>query len=412
MYEIFACLCSSNCSKTKLSKIPSIIKKGVVFLKIGRFVVDGHIHCGKKDSAKDDSKLKGVQAEVEAVDNSDMALYDMEAYGVDMGILLPSFTGTTNELYANIAKKHPDRFRTCAVDTQTRLDAARGVKKWTLDAALKELDECFTKEPNVFVGVGEFAPGAMGVVRDRPTRLERFKEWCQIAELCVHHDVPCFFHEYSSINLDDPFTMLANVCSKYPTFKVIIAHGGGQKPYEIEKACFLAGLYEHIYLETGYWRAEYYEFALRDNLVGASKLIWGGGDTGSRLWYPQINPGAVLTEKTRVYNNRNNWVWNGKREVDYQPDYYGWSTHQIHRLKDMDLCTQDEINLIVGGNAVRLYKLPLPEAVTFCAGRPDLNIPPREIFESKEVTERAAYAWNKGTDAEIDYIPGTQSFNA
>jgi len=374
-------------------------------MKLGRFVVDGHIHCGKKDAAKEESKIQGVQAEVESVDNSDMALFDMDVYGVDMGILLPSFTGTTNEMYAGIVRKNPTRFRTCAVDTQTRLDAAHG-KEWKIENAIKELDERFSKEPDVFVGVGEFAPGCMGVVRDRPTRMERYKEWCQIAELCTHYDVPCYFHEYSSINLDEPFTMLANICSKYPKFKVIIAHGGGQKAYEIEKACWLAGLYENIYLETGYWRAEYYEFALRDNLVGAQKLVWGGGDTGSRLWYPQLNHGAVLTEKSKIYNNRNNWLLNGTREVDYQPDYYGWAMHQVHRLHDLEMCTQDEINLIVGGNAARLYKLPLHPSCTFCAGRPDLNIPSREILESTEVTARAAYAWDEDTD----FVPGTQSF--
>ena len=376
-------------------------------MKIGRFVVDGHIHCGKKDCAKADSKQAGIQAEVESVDNSDMALYDMDAYGVDMGVLLPSFTGTTNEMYASIVRKHPDRFRTCAVDTQTRLNAARGIKKWTLEDSLKELDECFSKQPDVFCGVGEFAPGCMGVIRERPTRMERYKEWCAIAELCTHYDVPCFFHEYNSFTMDDPFTMLNNVCCQFPTFKVIIAHGGGQKGYEIEKAVTLTGLNEHVYLETGYWKAEYYEYGLKDYHVGASKLIWGGGDTGSRLWYPQAPaPGNRLAETNRIYNNRNNWIWNGTREVDYQPDYYGWATHQIHRLKDLELCTQDEINLIVGGNAARIYKLPLPEAVTFCAGRPDLNIPPREILESKTVTPRAAYAWGKN----IDFVPGTQPF--
>ncbi len=380
-------------------------------MKMGRFVVDGHIHCGKKDAAKEDSPIAGIQSVVESEDNSDMALFDMDVYDIDMGILLPSFTGTSNELYADICRRHPDRFRTCAIDTETRLKAVRGEKAWNIDDALKELDECFSKDPEkkIFVGIGEFAPGSMGVVRERPTRKERFMEWMKIAEFCTHYDIPCYFHEYSSINLDDPFTMITNVCSANPMFKVIIAHGGGYKPYEIEKAVTLAGLNEHVYLETGYWRAEYYEFALKDYHVGASKLIWGGGDTGSRLWYPQRpDRGAVLAEVDRMYNNRNNWIWNGQREVDYQPDWYGWTTYQIFRLKGLDLCTQDELNLILGGNAVRLYKLPVPKGCTFASGRPDLNIMPREILEADHVTARAAYAWPEG----IDYIPGTQSFNA
>lgn len=371
-------------------------------MKIGRFVVDGHIHCGKKDSAKKDSVVKGVMAEVEAVDNSEEALYDMDAYGVDMGILLPSFVGTHSEDYADMCRAHPDRFRTCALDTETRLAAMRGVKEWNMKDSLKELDGYFSKDRKIYVGIGEFPPGNMAVVRSRISRRERFNEWCAIAEFCIGYDVPCYIHEYAPYNIEEPLAMLAEVCSKYPMFKLIVAHGGGAEGYMIKRCCAFAAAFEHVYLETGYWKAEYYEYALRNSQVGASKLLWGGGDTGSHLWYPMINHGAVLTEKTIFFNNRNNWVWTGTREVDYQPDWYGWPIHQIYKLKDMDMCTQDEINLIVGGNAVRLYKLPVPRAVTFASGRPDLNLMPRQVMEAEGLTDRNAYV----RDPKIDYIAG------
>jgi hypothetical protein len=106
-------------------------------MKIGRWVVDGHIHCGKKDAhAPHANPEHGIFAEVVPDDSSDWALFDMDAYGVDMGILLPSFTGTTKELYGAIVKKHPDRFRTCVMDTTQRIKAARGEKEWTIEAAL------------------------------------------------------------------------------------------------------------------------------------------------------------------------------------------------------------------------------------------------------------------------------------
>jgi len=110
-------------------------------MKMGRFVVDGHIHCGKKDTAKKDSPIQGVQSVVESVDNSDMALFDMDAYGIDMGILLPSFNGTHSEAYAAICRKHPDKFRTCAVETELRLDAMKGKRKWNID----EIAEIFSR---------------------------------------------------------------------------------------------------------------------------------------------------------------------------------------------------------------------------------------------------------------------------
>jgi predicted TIM-barrel fold metal-dependent hydrolase len=372
--------------------------------KIGRFVVDAHIHCGKKDETSKGTRVEGIYREVEAVDNSGQALFDMDAYGVDMGILLPSFVGTHSQEYADICRRNPGRFRTCAVETELRLAASKGEKKWTIEDAIKELDGYFAND-DMFVGVGEFSPGSMGVIRDRPTKLERLKEWYTIAEFCTHYDIPCYTHEFTSYCMEEHLTMIAAVCSKYPAFKVLIAHGGGSKESDIDKACSLARSFENIYLETGYWRAEYYEYALRDPDLGAAKLIWGGGDTGSHIWYPMINHGAIRTEKNTVYCNRNNWIWTGSKAVDYQPDFLGWATHQVHRLKDLDLCTQDEINLIVGGNAVRLYKLPIPENCTFAANRPDLNLMPRDILNATVPVKRAQFLWPEG----VEYMAGAHT---
>lgn len=346
-------------------------------MKIGRFVVDGHIHCGKKDAAKSDSKLKGIWAEVEPADNSDMILFDMDVYGIDMGILLPSFTGTTNEMYHYCCERHPKRFRTCAGDSQTRIRAAHGVKEWNLSDSLEELDGILSSDPEFYIGIGEFSPGCMGVVRDSCTMLQRYEEYCAIAELAIAHDVPVFFHDYqdpTGLSRPEAFQVLNKTLAKYPDFKVVIPHGGGDTVAEIKEACLVASRAPHVYLETGYWRAEYYEIALKDPQLGASRLIWGGGDTGSRLWYPQATrPGARYLEPAKVWYNRNNWVGD-KREADYQPDFYGWPIRQIGRLIDLDLCTQDEINLIVGGNAARLYKLPVPELCTFACNRPDILV--------------------------------------
>ena len=375
-------------------------------MKMGRFVVDGHIHPGKKDHAAEDSKIYGVNAQVEEADNSDMILLDMDVYGVDMGIILPSMIGTTNELHFEMVRKNPTRFRSMCVDTKTRMAAAKGEKEWNINDAIKELDEALSVGPDICVGIGEIAPGSLGCPRQRPTRAERFKEWCAIAELATHYDVPVYFHDYSHISMEDPFSMIANVCQKYPGFKVIIAHGGGQLPEDINRACYLAGLFEHIYLETGYWRAEYYEMALKNYQLGASKLIWGGGDTGSRVWYMQNTmPGYKYTPANWIWFNRNNWK-SGNRELSYQPDYYGWSTHQVHRLKDLDLCTQDEINLIIGGNAVRLYKIKLDPRYTFCYDRPDLHILDKETLESTDPTWHAGFINPPGQD----FVGGEQNF--
>ena len=56
---------------------------------------------------------------------------------------------------------------------------------------------------------------------------------------------------------------------------------------------------------------------------------------------------------------------------EYQPDWWGWEVHQIEKLKNW--YSQDEINLIVGGNAAKLFKLPVPYERMFLCGRPDIN---------------------------------------
>ncbi len=346
-------------------------------MKIGRFVFDGHIHCGKKDEMLATSEKKGIWAEVVGVDNSDMILFDMDVYGVDMGLLLPSMLGTTNTLHKEIVKRHPTRFRSCCMDSQTRLRAAHGEKEWNINDAVKELDDVLTADPDVFVGIGEFAPGCMGTVRKPCTSIERYEEYSAIAEVAIAHDVPMYFHEHcdnTGIGRQQAFHVLGKVINEKPDFKVIIAHGGGDTPTEIQEACNVAAYGDNVYLETGYWRAEYYEMALKDYMLSAARLLWGGGDTGSRLWYPQATRrGMKFLEPTKVIYNKNNWVGD-HREADYQPDYYGWAMHQVKRLLDLDLATQDEINLIVGGNAARLYKLPVPKYCTFACNRPDLKI--------------------------------------
>jgi hypothetical protein len=54
----------------------------------------------------------------------------------------------------------------------------------------------------------------------------------------------------------------------------------------------------------------------------------------------------------------------------YQPDFYGWGLRIVDRVGDW--LTQDEINLIMGGTAAKLYKLPVPHSRMFPEGRPDI----------------------------------------
>jgi hypothetical protein len=87
----------------------------------------------------------------------------------------------------------------------------------------------------------------------------------------------------------------------------------------------------------------------------------------------------------------------------YQPDFYGWGLRTVDRVGDW--LTQDEINLILGGTAARLYKLPVPYPRMFPEGRPDIygdrwreSIPfiPREQIQHPDPEGlRMSYAPNK-----------------
>ena len=69
------------------------------------------------------------------------------------------------------------------------------------------------------------------------------------------------------------------------------------------------------------------------------------------------------------------------------------------------MCTQDEINLIIGGNAARLYKLDLNPLITFCSGRPDLWVP--SLAEMEQEAVRTGYS----LPDDCDYIPNTFGMN-
>jgi hypothetical protein len=72
---------------------------------IARFVVDTHCHIttlyqpGTKEGWEmvERGEWNGLQHELEPFDNCFLTMYDMDRYGVDMAILLPSIPGTLNE---------------------------------------------------------------------------------------------------------------------------------------------------------------------------------------------------------------------------------------------------------------------------------------------------------------------------
>jgi predicted TIM-barrel fold metal-dependent hydrolase len=160
---------------------------------------------------------------------------------------------------------------------------------------------------------------------------------------------------------------------EFPDVPIIFCHagysiGGYARGAElIRRACEIAGLAvgsgaSNIYLECGTWPAEYFKYAVEDPNVTVTQLLWGA-DYGHVPQYivmqPGSDPGSYATSMKR-------WP----RIPAYQPDWWGWMLHQIDKLRDS--LSQDEINLILGGNAARIWDLPVPHERMFMAGRPDV----------------------------------------
>ncbi len=96
--------------------------------------------------------------------------------------------------------------------------------------------------------------------------------------------------------------------------------------------------------------------------VGATQLIWGA-DYGNVPQYIVAQPGE---DPTSFSSSMKRWP----SVPTYQTDYWGWMFRQIDKIGEW--VTQDEINLILGGNAARIFKLPVPYSWMFPESRPDL----------------------------------------
>ena len=326
-------------------------------MRLGRFIVDTHVHAqrfaagprlGGSTRYQD---LASVMREMEAYDNSARLLYDMERYGVDMCVLLPGF-GMSNELNAQLVERYPEKFVACCGAVETAKAVLRGEMEWSAEAAAQELDRLLST--GKFVGIGEGIP--YDPRRRRSVSLtERLDQIRVILEVARKHRVPARIH--TGVVQGYPLThhifpeslevlWLTDIAAEFPDVPLILDHGGMQAGYLerwVEEALHVAGSHDNVFLETGLWWAELYEKALADPNVGPEKLLWGT-DWGASMpvyWRPGPHPRSFAQQVRR---------WGIPR---HQVDFWGWSFRQLLRLD----ISQDDLNLILGGNAVRVFRL-------------------------------------------------------
>ena len=356
-----------------------------------RLVIETHAHittlykpAGPKSmELLEKGDWTGLNGEVEPYENTGICFYDMERYGVDMCLLKPSMIGTTNEAQAALVDKYPDKFRAFCADQTLKLKVWRGEAKWTLDAAAEEVDKAL--KTGKFIGIGEFVPRNPDRTRIY-TFEERLNDYRTFAELARKYGVTIDFHDFGGFEWD-PYQLIARIAMEFPEVPIVFCHsgysiGGYVRGSDvIRKACAVAGRGSNIYLETGNWPAEYFEIALKDPNVGPTQLIWGG-DYGQVPQYIVARPGSDPPCFASVFKRWPSVPY-------YHIDWWGWALHQIHKIKDW--VSQDEINLILGGNAAKIFKLPVPYERMFLSGRPDI--------------------WGIGWEKSVPYIPKEQIIN-
>lgn len=346
-------------------------------MKCGRFIVDTHGHISTLyDSVGPDPNPPGWTGlpskpgagEVEHVDNTGLTLWDMDCYGVDMMLLYPSVTGTLNEHQLEICKAHPDKFRAFCSDQSTRLRCQREGIAWKTDDAAREIDDALST--GMYCGIGEFMPQDWDKYYTFQDRLAEYRVFMDIARA---HKVPVAFHDVMWKYEWDAWKLLFRVATEYPDVPIIVNHGGYSigcyinNDEAIRKSLNIAGNYMaggNIYLETGTWSTEMILLAVEDPNVGPTRLLWGG-DYGNVPQYQTVSRSRDGLFPRSINTAMRNW----KAVPPYQGDWWGWSLHQFEKLKDY--VSQDVINLILGGNAAKLFKLPVPYERMFMCGRPD-----------------------------------------
>jgi predicted TIM-barrel fold metal-dependent hydrolase len=348
-------------------------------MKMGRFIIDTHVHP-QRHAAGPELRKQGKEAPREmryqdlskammglkAYDNSQRLLYDMKCYDVDMCILCPAF-GMTNEINADLVDRYPDRFVAICNAKKTADRAMTGEIEWTMEAACAELDELLST--GKFVGIGEGMPAnPTGFHGTKKTynQSERMAELRLVMNVARKHKVPVRIHTGSPMGYPIPYTSWPenwhpywthDLATEYPDVPIIFDHGGmqgGNSENLVDECIQVASNHDNVYLETGlYWSELYYKALVNPN-VGAGKLIWGTDWGASIPTYTHI--GAY--PQTYGMQVRKGGI------VTHQVDVMGWSLKQVMRLN----ISQDDLNLILGGNAIRVYGLKFPLTRMFRAG--------------------------------------------
>ena len=331
----------------------------------GRFIIDTHVHAQrhafkfKERGIKPDWKtLAEGMPDVGVYDNTPRLLYDMERYGVDMCVIMPAF-GMTDELNTEIIKARPDKFVSLCSGTAYMKKVRNGEVKWSIEGHCEELEKLLST--GLYVGIGEGMPGAM-IDREPISWNERFKEICQIMEIAQKYKVAVSYHTGTITGYAGAVrvgrvlgewgnpSLAHDIAASFRDVPLIMDHGGMQGWWSdmyMDPTLHVAAAHPNVYLETGLYWAALYEKPLRDPNIGPEKMMFGT-DWGASIpqqWLPGFRPSSYADQSRR------------QGLVAHQVDYYGWSLRQLDKAIDMFDLPQDDVNLILGGTALKVFNM-------------------------------------------------------
>jgi predicted TIM-barrel fold metal-dependent hydrolase len=340
-------------------------------MKAGRFVVDTHVH-GQRFAAGEalakqefDPKrqwdvLGATMGGLVPYANTDRLHYDMECYGVDMCVLLPAFA-MTDDLNLEMVEADPDKFVAACGITDYLGKCRSGEEEWSIDGVCAELDRMLST--GQFVAIGESLP-YMPVPFSKErlvSRVEAVENMLRIAEVANKHKVVLRYHTGLPMGYTGTYSFGAlgpanvnplyahDIAAAFPDLTLVFDHGGIQAWWWerfYEECLNVLAAHDNVYAECGLWWRELYERPLIDPNIGPEKLLWGTDWGASMQIYSQLG----RTPPSYPVQLRKEGI------VHYQVDYWGWSLREATSVR----ISQDDLNLILGGNAARIFGLDPP----------------------------------------------------
>ena len=272
---------------------------------------------------------------------------------VDMCILMSGglARGMDNDLDVKIAERYPDKFAVLCYPTTILNKASRGEVTWTFEGALKETEKRL--KTGKYKGMGQGLPvtemtsfGKLWAKGDQKKKTETLSigeelDRCRVfMDLAMKYEVAVAGLPFGSPHEIDLTQKLASEYPGVPVVLQLVGWGRRASRAKMEAVCEMSTVSPNIYLEMGMAPAELYEIPLSDPNIGPAKIIFGTDWGASHYVYSQ--PGRGI--RAESFTSYVDWIdkWGPAR---YQSDFWGWSLHQIDKLRDT--LTQDEINLVL-----------------------------------------------------------------